>query len=59
MNEQQLIEQANEIFEKLGLMNVKDYADFKGIKSPSVYNSIHQKNLVTIGGMNFYKTKEL
>ena len=59
MNEKQLIEQANEIFEKLGLMNLKDYAQFKGIKPPSVYNSLHQKNVVTIGNMNFYKTKEV
>ncbi len=55
--EQQLITQANETFEKLGLVNAKEYAIFKGIKPASIYNKLHSKNIVVIGGMNFYKTK--
>ena len=59
MNEQQLITQANETFDKLGLVNAKEYANFKGIKPASICNKLHSKNIVVIGGMNFYKTKEL
>jgi len=55
--EKQLITQANETFEKLGLVNAKEYAEFKGIKPASIYNKLHSKNIVVIGGMNFYKTK--
>ena len=55
--EKQLITQANETFKKLGLVNAKEYAIFKGIKPASIYNKLHSKNIVVIGGMNFYKTK--
>ena len=57
--EKQLITQANETFEKLGLVNAKEYAIFKGIKPASIYNKLHSKNIVKIGNMNFYKTREL
>jgi len=57
--EKQLIAQANETFEKLGLVNAKEYAIFKGIKPASIYNKLHSKNIVVIGNMNFYKTREL
>ena len=57
--EQKLITQANETFEKLGLVNAKEYAIFKGIKPASIYNKLHSKNIVVIGNMNFYKTREL
>ncbi len=57
--EKQLITQANETFEKLGLVNAKEYAIFKGIKPASIYNKLHSKNIVVIGNMNFYKTREL
>ncbi len=57
--EKQLIAQANETFDKLGLVNAKEYAIFKGIKPASIYNKLHSKNIVVIGNMNFYKTREL
>ena len=59
MDEQQLITQANETFEKLGLVNAKEYAIFKGIKPASIYNKLHSKNIVKIGGFEFYKTREI
>ena len=59
MEEKQLITQANETFEKLGLVNAKEYAEFKGIKPASIYNKLHSKNIVKIGNMNFYKTREV
>ena len=57
--EKQIIAQANETCDKLGLVNAKEYAIFKGIKPASIYNKLHSKNIVKIGGMNFYKTREL
>jgi len=57
--EQKLITQANETFEKLGLKNAKEYAIFKGIKPASIYKKLHSKNIVKIGGFEFYKTKEV